>query len=176
MTLMIAVAGIVLIAFIYSPGLGREGGGEERSLPLDRIDGAMAADLIGAALRAGTSIPGALRALDTALEEEGENHVNRAAQILLMGGQWEEAWSEAPEHLHPVRDALEPAWTDGAAPLPLLERCADTIRQSRDRKAREAAAKLGTKLVMPLGLCFLPAFVVLGIIPVIAAAGITIFG
>lgn len=176
MTGLLAALAILFVGVAYAPrieGKTREKPGQ----PLERIDGAMAADLLGAALRAGASIPGALRALDAALEEEeGECGLSRTAQILLTGGTWKDAWQDTPDHLHPVRDALEPAWSDGAAPLPLLERCAETMRQSRERKAREAAAKLGTQLVMPLGLCFLPAFVVLGIIPVIAAAGITIFG
>lgn len=174
--MILAITGILLVAAAYVP-IGRgERRGKEVDLPLDRVDGAMAADLLGAAMRAGTSIPGALTALGTALEEEGENGLDRAAQILLTGGTWAEAWEGVPGHLQPVRNALEPAWSDGAAPLPLLTRCAETIRQSRERKAREAAAKLGTQLVMPLGLCFLPAFVVMGIVPVIASAGLSIFG
>ena len=41
--------------------------------------------------------------------------------------------------------------------------------------AREAAAALGSKLVLPLGLCFLPAFVVLGIVPTVIATGMKFF-
>lgn len=168
---------ILLLGLLYLPSrTGRRPVREPAAKPLERIDGAMAADLLGAALRAGASIPSALEALDTALEEEEDTGLTRTAHILLMGGTWQEAWVGTPDHLGTVRDALEPAWVDGAAPLPLLERCAETIRQGRERKAREAAAKLGSQLVIPLGLCFLPAFIVLGIVPVIAATGLSLFG
>lgn len=34
--------------------------------------------------------------------------------------------------------------------------------------ARGAASRLGVRLVLPLGLCYLPAFVLLGVMPVVA--------
>ena len=145
--------------------------------PLEVIDCAMAADLLQAALCAGSSIPGALAALDRALQEEREaTGLDTAARMLMMGGRWEEAWHGVPARFDSLKDALQPAWEDGAAPIPLLLRGAELTRQGRQRHAREAAARLGSQLVMPLGLCFLPAFVLIGIVPVIAAAGISIFG
>ncbi|KAE8762071.1 secretion system protein, partial [Georgenia thermotolerans] len=57
------------------------------------------------------------------------------------------------------------------APGPLLRRAAEAVRADRQRQAQEAAARLGVRLVLPLGLCFLPAFVLLGIVPVVVAAG-----
>ncbi len=144
--------------------------------PMDPLDGAMAADLLQAALKAGASIPGALIALDVSLcEEEEASGLQVVGRLLMMGATWDEAWSDVSPRFDTLRDALQPAWEDGAAPLPLLERGAQMLRQSRERQAREAAAKLGSQLVLPLGLCFLPAFVLIGIVPVIAAAGISIF-
>jgi len=59
--------------------------------------------------------------------------------------------------------------------VPLLERTSASLREGRIRTAREAAAALGSKLVLPLGLCFLPAFVVLGIVPTVIATGMKFF-
>ena len=36
---------------------------------------------------------------------------------------------------------------------------------------REAAERLAVRLVLPLGLCHLPAFIILGIVPVVVGAG-----
>ena len=36
----------------------------------------------------------------------------------------------------------------------------------------EAAERLAVRLVLPLGLCHLPAFIVLGIVPVVASVGL----
>lgn len=146
-----------------------------QSRPLVPVDHAIIADLVRSALIGGSSIPSALLALDEALNDDDTHPVARAARILLLGGEWEEAWQNVPPRFFSLYAALEPAWQDGAAPLPLLERSAASTRQRRAREAREAAAKLGEKVVLPLGLCFLPAFVAVGIVPVIVAAGVQLF-
>ncbi len=170
---------IVLIAVVgaaYAPIRGADIRRRKKRKPMEPLDGAMAADLLQAALKAGASIPGALIALDVALGEEEEGSgLQVVGRLLMMGATWDEAWNDVSARFDMLRDALQPAWEDGAAPLPLLERGAQMLRQSRERQAREAAAKLGSQLVLPLGLCFLPAFVLIGIVPVIAAAGISIF-
>ncbi|MBT1163186.1 hypothetical protein [Bifidobacterium felsineum] len=64
-----------------------------------------------------------------------------------------------------IRSALEPSWKHGDAPGIQLE---STVEQL-DRDARSAierdAAKLSVKLLLPTGLCFLPAFIMIGVIP-----------
>ncbi len=174
MVSLLILIGVVGIA--YSPIRGADIRHRKKRKPLEPLDGAMGADLLHAALKAGASIPGALIALEMALGEEEESAgLWVAGRLLIMGATWDEAWNDVPARFDLLRDALQPAWEDGAAPLPLLERGAQMLRQSRERQAREAAATLGSQLVLPLGLCFLPAFVLLGIVPVIAAAGISIF-
>ncbi|OQD34804.1 hypothetical protein B1R42_08695 [Trueperella pyogenes] len=129
------------------------------------VDTAVVLDLAAAALGSGLSIPSTLKALDVAT---GGQARTQTANLLLMGAKWDEAWEGAANER--LREALRAAWTDGAAPVPLVERSAQSLRLQRQRKAKEAAARLGAKLVMPLGLCFLPAFILLGIVPVVAGA------
>ncbi len=174
--MVIFIALIVVVGVAYLPMRVAARPREKKRKPMDPLDGAMSADLLQAALKAGASIPGALIALDMALgEEEESSGLQVAGRLLMMGATWDEAWNGVPARFDVLKDALQPAWEDGAAPLPLLERGAQMLRQGRERHAREAAAKLGSQLVPPLGLCFLPAFVLLGIVPVIAAAGLAIF-
>jgi len=42
--------------------------------------------------------------------------------------------------------------------------------------AREAAGRLGVRLVLPLGLCFLPAFILIGLVPVILSLAAGLLG
>lgn len=143
---------------------------------LKPVDSAMSIDLACAVISAGASVPSALISLDKALaEEKEETGLGRVAHLLLMGARWDEAWEGVQERFTPLRDSLAPAWLSGAAPLPLLERSAESIRQSRARTAREAASELGAKLVLPLGLCFLPAFIFFGVVPVIFSTGLSLF-
>lgn len=151
---------------------------------LGEVDVAVLLDLADAALGAGASVPGTLQALGRAVQGpeppvDGDGTgaaLRRAGRALLLGGTWSEAWDGAPEVLRPLADALEPAWVDGAAPGPLLRQAAGAVRATRHREAQEAAARLGVRLVLPLGLCFLPAFVLLGLVPVVLAAGGAVLG
>src|SRR5659263_742093 len=73
------------------------------------------------------------------------------------------------DDLRPIAECLEAAWVQGAAPGPALRARAGVIRRDRRRSAREAAGRLGVHLVLPLGLCLLPAFVLLGLVPVLVS-------
>src|SRR5699024_6503018 len=72
--------------------------------------------------------------------------------------------------------ALEPAWVDGVSPVPLLRQAAESIRARRTARARAAAARPGVRLVLPLGLCLLPACVRLGLGPVLVSTGTELVG
>ncbi|EFW27901.1 type II secretion system F family protein, partial [Actinomyces sp. oral taxon 171] len=141
----------------------------------DAVDEALVLDLAAAALSAGASVPGVLTALGEALEEEGAGVVGRA---LLLGAPWEEAW-QAPddEQWRAQRSRLEsclrPGWEDGASPSALLAATAASLRAGRHARDEEAAERLAVRLVLPLGACHLPAFVILGIAPVVASVGMS---
>ena len=139
------------------------------------VDEALVLDLAAAALSAGASVPGVLTALGAALEEEGAGVVGRA---LLLGAPWEEAW-QAPEdeqwraRRSRLESCLRPGWEDGASPAALLAATAASLRAGRHARDEEAAERLAVRLVLPLGACHLPAFVILGIAPVVASVGMS---
>jgi len=136
------------------------------------MDSALLLDLAAAALSAGTSLPRTLIGLGRALAPGQLAHqLHTAGALLGLGADWDEAWQEAGEFTHALRDALEPAWCDGADPTALLRRAAAVIRARRHRQAQEDAARLGVRLVLPLGLCLLPAFVLLGLVPLLLSGG-----
>ncbi|AWE41615.1 type II secretion system F family protein [Actinobaculum sp. 313] len=169
-----AACGLLALALTARTPNGRRRPSNRPTL-LAHVDEAMILDIAQAALQGGTSIPGALLAIHEAVAESESAGLDVAARTLLLGGTWEEAWGQVPARFQSLRDALQPAWEDGAAPSALLRQAAEGIRQGRSRRAREAAARLGAHLVLPLGLCFLPAFVMLGIVPVIASVGLSLF-
>lgn len=146
--------------------------------PLPPCDSALVIDLARAAIAGGASVPGALIALGAALSAPADQplaaHLSAVGRSLILGASWSEAWEQKPGSKitrHPLARALEhalaPAWCDGANPVPLLEGQARVIRARRARKSREAAAALGVRLTLPLGLCYLPAFILLGVMPII---------
>jgi len=147
---------------------GRAGGG--RAGPPIRADSpgsdaALACDLVASALACGASIPRALDALAHACAHEA---LSWTAAALRLGATWEEAWEDTPTWAAPLRDALEASWTAGTAPDGMLARCATWERRTRLIDARTKAEELSVRLVGPLGVFFLPAFLLLGIAPLLA--------
>lgn len=138
----------------------------QRSHPA--TDAAVLLDLLDVALASGASVPGALAALAGATASDPvAARLRAAATALRLGAAWEEAWASCPPVLRPLAAALEPGWTDGVDPCPLVRQAAASIRARRRQEAQEAASRLGARLVLPLGLCFLPAFVLLAMAPVL---------
>ena len=129
-------------------------------------DPALACDLVAAGLACGAAIPRVLDALAAACARES---LAWTAQALRLGVPWDEAWEETPEWAHPLRDALESSWTSGNAPETMLARSASWERRARLADAKTRAEELGVRLVGPLGVCFLPAFLALGIAPLLAS-------
>ncbi|MDQ0736036.1 hypothetical protein [Arthrobacter agilis] len=66
-----------------------------------------------------------------------------------------------------IREGLRFATTTGAPSAALLHAHAAQLRRRRNREIDRMAAALGVRLVLPLGLCSLPAFICLGVIPVV---------
>ncbi|QGH68368.1 hypothetical protein GCE65_01715 [Pseudactinotalea sp. HY158] len=135
------------------------------------VDPAVVIDLLAVALRAGASIPQAVGVVGAALGGNEGARLETAARALELGSSWPQAWGD-----HPLGATLEPAWGDGVDPTGLLVQSARAVRSERRSAARSAAARLGVRLVLPVGLCLLPAFVLLGLVPVLASSGLSLLG
>ncbi|GII98453.1 type II secretion system (T2SS) protein F [Sediminihabitans luteus] len=135
-------------------------------------------ELVGAAIRAGAGVPRALAAVGGALGVSTADGaaLARAADALVLGSPWDEAWAGAPPRLEVLAAALRPTWEAGASPAEALRVAAEQSRQAAAARARTAAGRLGVHLVLPLGACFLPAFVLVGLVPVLVALGIGLVG
>lgn len=147
------------------------GAGRQRSTSAGaEVEVAVLLDLLDAACLAGAGVPAALAAVGAAAGGDRGHALRRAAGALALGAPWDEAWAAgADAALAPVRDALRPTWVDGAAPGGTLRAVAATLRRERRARASEAAGRLGVRLVVPLAVCHLPAFVLVGLVPVLVS-------
>ncbi|MFI2271828.1 MULTISPECIES: type II secretion system F family protein [Catenuloplanes] len=143
-----------------------------RALRLQAIaDLPLAADLLSATLRAGAPVDRAADAVADALGGPLALHLARVARSLRLGAPAEEAWaylSPVPGAGRLVAAAIRSS-ASGAALAGALTRLADDLRADRSIAAQVAAHRAGVLVVLPLGLCFLPAFVLAGLAPVIIA-------
>ena len=138
------------------------------------VDTALVLELLAAQLRAGLA---PLAALGTLAEALNSRPLHAVCQRLQMGSGWGNAWSgPAAATFGELRDALAPAYTGGAPSTALLLSLADAHRLSERRAAERAAGKLSVALVVPLGLCSLPAFICLGIVPILISLLPTLTG
>lgn len=165
-------AALVHRAEVESTRAGHTGG--EQALNAPTVDTALVLELLAAQLRAGLA---PLAALGTLAEALNSRPLYTVCQRLQMGSSWGSAWSgSAAGTFGELRDALAPAYTGGAPSTALLLSLADAHRLSERRAAERAAGKLSVALVVPLGLCSLPAFICLGIVPIIISLLPTLTG
>jgi Flp pilus assembly protein TadB len=129
-----------------------------------------ALDLLAACLSAGAAPERALAAVGVAFEGEVGTVLSSVARLAALGAPVETAWSacSADRRWAPVARAVIRAHWSGAALTDVLTHLADDRRRALRADAQAAAQRAGVRAVLPLGVCFLPAFVLVGVVPVVA--------
>ncbi len=101
------------------------------------------------------------------------------ADALEQGVPWGDAWSVAGAFvdepgtrglgavLHTLDDALRSPWQDGSAAVPRLRAAAEQLDTLERMHIERAASTLSVRLLLPMGLCFLPAFLCIAVVPTI---------
>lgn len=128
-------------------------------------------ELLATSFDAGLPMVRALEVLAGIATEGTRRRLDVVVAGLSIGAAWQASWDPVRGYrvLESLYAALTFAALTGAPSSALLYAEAAQLRRVRHRNAERRAAALGVKLVMPLGLCFLPAFVCLGIVPVVLA-------
>lgn len=150
------------------------GNGASGLPPAGISDPALMLDLLAAMLESGRPLSAALEILEEATDPVAAAELMRLRSALAMGASWSAAWDLAESgRVHgtggiaPLRPALTFAATTGAPAAGILYAHASQHRRRRSRDAEQRAAVLGVQLVLPLGLCSLPAFAALTVVPLL---------
>ncbi|TWD81111.1 type II secretion system (T2SS) protein F [Kribbella amoyensis] len=130
----------------------------------------LAVDLLAACLRAGRPPQAALGTVSRALDGPLADLLAEVEHRLTLGTDPADAWSALSDEppCAPFARAVQRALRSGAPLAKTLEHQADDTRRSLHWAAETQARTVETRAVLPLGLCFLPAFVLLGIVPTVA--------
>jgi len=136
-----------------------------RDLPL-------AIDLLTACLRAGRPPQQALALVAEALPGPLADVLSKIAHHLALGADPTTAWAHlrAEPSCVPMGRAISRSLRSGAPLSKTLEHLADETRRTHHHTADQQARAAESRATLPLGLCFLPAFVLLSIVPTIADA------
>lgn len=130
-----------------------------------------AGDLLAASLHAGSPPAHALRSVGAVLGGPLGERLRRVAYGLELGAPTPDAWAplRSVSGGGRVAAAAVRSSQSGAALAGSLTRLADELRAARATACEAAVRRSGVLVVLPLGLCFLPAFVLAGLAPLVLA-------
>jgi Flp pilus assembly protein TadB len=126
---------------------------------------------LASALRAGAATSSAVRQAAAALPGPGAERLLVAADRLAMGVAPDRVWSElaTDAELGAVGRALARAERTGAPVAAVVERLADDLADAGRAEVEDRARAVGVRAAVPLGVCLLPSFLLLGIVPLVAS-------
>jgi pilus assembly protein TadC len=164
------VSAVVLGAGVLAAGLAvRRKAGRPREGADDLAALAGLWSLLAVCLESGLPVAAAVTATTSRLTGPAGGALRRVAGLLELGADAGDAWSAAADRpaLAPfARAACRSAGT-GAALAQVARAEGDRLRAELTDTCRARAERAGVLITGPLGLCFLPAFLVLGIAPVV---------
>jgi Flp pilus assembly protein TadB len=127
------------------------------------------ADMLSAAVLAGVHVDVALKAIADAIDEPAATSLRAVVHARSLGAPATEAWSHCPAPLHPIAQALIRTERSGAGLAEVLIGVADDARREHRTCVEVAARTAGVRSVAPLAACFLPAFLLVGVVPVVVS-------
>lgn len=133
-------------------------------------------DVLAVCLAAGMAVSAAAAATAPSAPPRLAQLLSRAADLLALGADPSVAWSLPPDwppgsadaHLDALLRLARRSASSGAALADGVAALAAQSRHDATHTATAAAQRAGVLIAGPLGLCFLPAFVCLGLVPVVA--------
>ncbi|MFE7095102.1 type II secretion system F family protein [Streptomyces erythrochromogenes] len=144
------------------PPTGADPREAERQLPF-------AADLLAACLAAGAGPVEAAEVVGESLGGPVGERLASAGAELRLGGEPGDGWGRLAQipGARALAECLERAARTGAPAAEPMSRIASGLREDRARRAGARAQRAVVLVTAPVGLCFLPAFLSIGVAPVV---------
>ncbi|MET8875603.1 type II secretion system F family protein [Nocardia sp. NPDC004604] len=169
----------------------REGGSQSitaisgRGISVDPLAAASVFDLLAACLRAGLPMAAAARAVAPGAPASLGAALRRAADLLALGADATMAWDQVArdgvnqpgaEEVDALARMARRSARSGASLAAAVGELAEQRRNGVEDAAAARAERAGVLIGGPLGLCFLPAFICLGIVPVVVGLAGRVLG
>ena len=142
---------------------------ERRRRHRESIGLPLALDIAAACLSAGAPLPHALTAAAAVATGKLGTRLQQTARTLRLGGNVTDAFEplNGITGAERVASAVRRSHHTGAALAEGLSDVASRLREEQVDAVTAAAQRAGVWLVLPLCLCFLPAFMLAGLVPVV---------
>ncbi|MFI5955590.1 type II secretion system F family protein [Cryptosporangium sp. NPDC051539] len=157
-----ALGARLVVRRLPSPGVERDRQRAAAELPY-------AIDLLAAVLKTGAPLDRAVLLVGIAVGGSLGERLSEVGRSLRLGVQGEPGWAALADvdgAAGFVPSAVRAA-ESGAALASACVRCAAELREQREARIDAAAQRAGVLVVLPLGFCFLPAFVLVGVVPIL---------
>lgn len=131
-----------------------------------------ALDLLASCLAAGLPVRAALRAVVEVLDGPLAQDLGQLLRLTDLGHDDVSAWRTLAKHeqLGPAALDLARSVETGSLLVEALLVHAEVARADRRGEVEAAARRVGVRSVLPLMVCFIPAFLLLGVVPTVASA------
>lgn len=135
------------------------------------------AELLATALSAGATIPEALTVVFRVTEEPLRSQLDATLTAIELGADPYAAWSPWLDEpaLSPIAHAIIRSQHSGAPVSAVLDAAASDMRRAYRDDVESRARAAGVRAVAPLALCYLPAYLLVGVVPVVAGFANTMF-
>lgn len=137
---------------------------------------AVAADieLFAASVQSGLSVQQATSVVAELAADDTADLWRPLAALTTLGVSAERAWGQLPPcpGLSDLATLVVMSGQSGASIASGCQRIVDTLRADASAAATARAERAGVLISIPLAVCFLPAFIVLGLVPVLISLGL----
>jgi Flp pilus assembly protein TadB len=162
---VVAAVAWVAVGRMEAPADRRRREQVEAGLPL-------AVDLLAACLAAGQAPGTAVAEVADALEGPLHDELAGVAARLRLGADPVAVWREVAQRpqLGRLGRCVVRAVDSGASVAEAMTRLSEDLRRDARARVEARARSVGVRAALPLGLCMLPAFVLVGVIPLVAGS------
>jgi pilus assembly protein TadC len=151
----------------------REGDGDGERALAGEVP--VACDLIAVCLTGGLPVGSALAAVSDATAEPLAGQLRTVAALYRLGAAPARAWADVPVSLAALGRVLVRAGESGSSVVPALRSLATDARAEATARTEAAVRRAGVWVLAPLGACFLPAFLCLGVVPLVLGIAHQVF-
>ena len=131
-----------------------------------------AVDLLAACLAAGLPPDAAVEQVTAAVDAPLAEELQAVSSRLRLGVDPAAAWRDLARHpqLGALGRTVSRALESGAPVADAMQRLAEDLRRSARADVETKARAVGVNAAVPLGVCLLPAFVLVGVVPLVASS------
>jgi pilus assembly protein TadC len=137
-----------------------------------------ALELLAACLSAGLPARSACTAVVQAFDGPVADDLGRVLALLQLGAGEASAWRAIHDHpqLGLAAEDLARSVESGTSTVESLQHHATAAREIRRAALQVRARAVGVRSVLPMMICFIPSFMLLGIVPAVVSAVLNTFG